>query len=176
MDIDFSDITSTAVWEDAFTMVAGLTKVNIEIVQENRPGNKVKWELDDNHNLMGKLEVSPSNLTLGGRHVQTLVCSKDRVHEDFATISLNRIVMVDGTDKKIDLVTERVTEAMLTIGLPVGNILRYQMKHPFESYAAVMPGQRIASQNWRSFEFEALQNLRVSFSVRIVGERRVHFD
>ena len=258
MDIDFSDTTSTAVWEDAFTVISGLTKVNIEIVQENRPGNKVKWDLDDDHDLIGRLEVSPSefdgdgvpirinikshlegnaglsvNLMLGsttvylgkssgGRPVQTLVCSKDRVLEDFATISLNRVVMADGTERKIDLVPERAAaeatgtdledernhsaeEIMLMIGLPVGNTLRDQMKHPFktrvprsrgldffaeeqptyrsmdmrrsdtETRAAVMPGQRLASQNWRSVEFEALQNLRVGFSVRIVKERRVHF-
>ena len=257
MDIDFSDTTSTAVWEDAFTVISGLTKVNVEIVQENRPGNKVKWDLDDDHDLIGRLEVSPSefdgdgvpirinikshlegnaglsvNLMLGsttvylgkssgGRPMQTLVCSKDRVLEDFATISLNRVVMADGTERKIDLVPERAAaeatgtdledernhsaeEIMLMIGLPVGNTLRDQMKHPFktrvprsrgmdffaeaptyrsvdmrrsdtETRAAVMPGQRLESQSWRSVEFEALQSLRVGFSVRIVRERRVHF-
>jgi hypothetical protein len=254
-DIDFSDQTSTAVWEDAFTVVSGLTKVSIEIVQENRPTNKVRWELSEG--LIGRLEVSPSEFkgdgvpirinikshlegnaglsanmmvgaktlflgkSSGGRPAQTLVCSKDRVLEDFATISVSRVVMADGTERKIDLVPERAAaeatgtdpedernhcaeEMMLMIGLPVGQTLCDQMKHPFktkvprsrgldffaeaptyrsmdmrrsstETRAAVMPGQRLDSQNWRSVEFEALQNLRISFSVRIVKERKVHF-
>ncbi len=290
-DIDFSDTLSTAVWGDAFTVSSGLTTVNIEIVQENRCGNKVKWELSGSLELIGKLEVSSSeyagegvpirinikshlvgnaglsaNLMLGaktlflgkssgGRPVQTLVCSKENVLEDFATISLSRVVMADGTERKIDLVPEAAAaeatgtdirdprnhsaeEMMLMIGLPIGNTLRDQMTHPFksrvprsqgfdfydlntptfrsvdmdvrsytptfrsvdmdvrgsagmrrssagmrrsstgrssETRAAVMPGQRLDSQNWRSVEFEALQKLKICFSIRIVKEHRVHF-
>ena len=193
----------------------------------------IKSHLVGNAGLSAKLMLGAKTLFLGkssgGRPVQTLVCSKENVLEDFATISLSRVVMSDGTERAIDLVPEAAAaeatgtdirdprnhsaeEMMLMIGLPIGNTLRDQMTHPFksrvprsrgldfydpntptfrsvdmdvgssagmrrssETRAAVMPGQRLDSQNWRSVEFEALQKLKIFFSIRIVKKHRVHF-